>query len=647
MKVKDMVEQLNTRVVQQLIRENGWKIPAEADETAAKETLSGALLDEPSIRTTWESLTAQEKNVLLYFLFAVGHDIVTYRQMEAFAYASSPIEVYAGLTGIRRKGIVYTLRRLWGEMAYCIPYDLQAVWRSFLRNTIAGTEPEESTAPFAPLPAYFSGQRAAVVLFRLLQQHRHQGIPLTKRGFPTARVRRHWQEHIPYDEALFRPLYSETAGDYSACEHFFLDMMVALKVIEKKESDSGQVYSVQEEAVRELFRGSETSVQQKLYMHVKKTWRTLHPLYPMIWEWLERGQGPGITFQSLASEWEKLVAGQEAERGRAAWEQFREEMLPVLDVLGFLSSITDPLSGEITLGWMINPDAEEEREEGKAAKAGYVQPTFEVLLLPHAPYQVRWGLGRYGELKEQQEVWTFELTKQSVRRPEEADAIGKLLSLLSRIQGEEIAGSVADQIKQWLHQERQVELLHIALLRCPDKETADWVEREPALRGCWQERMNGTDFIVDEHKEDELQAALEKWSIKMKKANSGPPAVGRMVSEPLPAEEAADRLEEGYKVESILPVLEDVLPELKEIPAIWYKNWQRYHGSTLRALLAKAQLLSIPVRMEAGGREWEHIRVADMAITNGEHRIAIRCNDKMSHVSLEEIGRIKLELPPL
>ncbi|MED0679938.1 hypothetical protein P4S83_10210 [Aneurinibacillus thermoaerophilus] len=636
MKIRDVFEQLNTRLLWRLAEENAWPFTF-GEAEAPLDEIAAYIKDARTIEKTWQVLSREEKEVWLHFLFRVGEDIVTYRQMEEYAKAVSPIVAYAGLTGLRRRGLIYTLRRLWGEVVYLAPYDVQRAWRAWLLPRVL------SETQAISVDAEFQSVTPLVhVLFRLLQTHRHKPIALTKKKTMTMKMRRVWQAVIPYAEEWFAPLYPEACGDGAARERFFLELLAEMDLLRERESETGLEYIVHETAAARLFHGAEADVQRRVYQQVKEKLVRLGPCNPVILDWMEAKGVNTFSLNELQAAENRLLREKSQVNQSKHWQVFAENICPLLTAFGFISRTGEGM--DASMRWNMNLTANEENAVANYG-IGYVQPTFEVLLLPHASYEVRWRLGRYAELVEQQEVWVFRLTRQSVRAVKGEEENEALIRLLEQIQLE-VPDNVRVQLEQWMRSEPSVMLEQVVLVRCPDAETAQQLAALPEFAPYWRARIGEKDFIVDASQEAALREAftLREININQKSTAKEPSEAGRFPSH---ASHSIGLAENGYKIESVFPAFEDVLPELKDVPTIWYKNFQRYHHSTLRTLLMTARSLGIRLKLEINNRPIENARVLDIRAEGGAYRLTLDAEGRMENINMENVGRIKLELPAL
>ncbi|WCK53359.1 hypothetical protein PP175_18665 [Aneurinibacillus sp. Ricciae_BoGa-3] len=646
MNLKDVIEQINGRIARSILDENGFLNGDTRQEEGEDKILLQYLLNEKMVAQQAKKLTDSEKIVLAFFIFGVGHDMVTYRQLEMWS-RTAPYCIISGLTGLRRKGLVYTLRRLWGELAYIMPYDLQKIWRVYLlgdNHSDTSAEGLEATNPSVLL---------CDVLFSLLQAHRTQPVSLTKRGLPGVRLRREWCDFLTYEEEAFHMFYPAGQEDGTAIYVFFLELLKEMQLLIPGERGQEELI-VNEKASAQLFVGDASTVQARLYPTVKRMIETQHPLYPIIFEWLESHLEQWVCMEAVCKQWTQRIphvgrlldaVDEKREAVLAAGRKFTEEVVPLLAMFGFVSLVETSrgvhmkyLQSDIPRSIPLEGEAEYTGNTGY----GYVQPTFEVLLLPHAPYEVRWGTGAFSHLAERQEVWIFQLTRRSVQSfiGNHGAAVEDILLTLSGIHSGDVPENVYQQIRDWARLHQTASWEPVVWITCPNLETANQIEMDPVLSPAIRRKISGQEFLVDSAAMPLLTEAMEKWGVPLRENYSGGDQAKPVQRTPGKKEIAGT----DYKVESVFPNLADALPELKSIPSIWYKNWQKYHGSTLRSLLEAAIAIAIPVSMEYAGEKLT-VTVEEHTQHNGLPAIIAAHESRRITIPFADIGRIQLLLP--
>lgn len=582
-KIKNVLSQLNNRILEQLFKGNAW-------HNGNLEEIACSFIKR--IPNLWEKLSPEERKVLIYFLFRVPGQSIPYRQLDVLAKSHSPYAIYRGLTGLRQKGIIYTHKYQWGEMAFFIPEDVAYGFRQLHWNTYFC---HGQAIPFIKGEEEFPS--LCDVLFLILQTYRHHPISITKKGELPAKIRRFWEEMIPYPEELFVPLRCGKVEWFLT----FLKEQGLMAPYEKKEE---KLFRVQEEQVANLFQGNKGQVQRRLYEGIKRKYTESYPFFLVIFEALKNNQWKAT--------WENILQEAGIEPLGNEWEDYSQQVLPLLQAFGLVQEEGNP-------GWI--------------EKEGYVQPTFEVLLLPNASFEIRWGIGNYSRLIEQQELWTFQLDKETITLVQGPDREETLHSLLMKIQQGPLPENVVKQIHKWIEATEEVMIEKANLLRCSSKTLADRISS--ARMNGLGERINETMFLVPDSSLALLQKELNKIEIQLKENN---------VQERMPLPPKHGEMKEDLYVESVYPLLEDVLPEVKEIPSLWRKNRQKYHASTLRIFMEKASTLGLPVHMETCGKKWEGIYISCLFQEQGLDIICFTDGEKEYRVPLLEIGPIQMQI---
>lgn len=583
MNLKDVLVQLNSRVVEQLFKGLAW-------QNGNPEEIAHRFIQE--IPTLWGKLNPEERKVLVYFLFCTPGQSIPYRQMDGLAKSYTPYTIYRGLTGLRQKGITYTQRYKWGEMAFFIPEDVayffrNLIWESHaLPNSVSPIVKEQKEFPLL-----------CDILFQLLQTYRHNPISLTKKEELPTRVRHVWQELIPYSEELFLPL------NYRKVEWFFsfLEEQGLMALYEK---EGKKFFIVQEEQVAQLFQGNQGQVQKRLYEAIKRIYTHSHPFFTVIFEGIERNQWKTC--------WEQIVQHVGIEVQGSEWEEFSQQVFPLFQAFGCFQEVENL---------------------GEIKKVGFVQPTFEVLLLPGAPYEIRWALGNYARLIQQQELWGFQFDKETITQVQGGNRKEVLFTLLETIQQGTLPENVLYQITKWMEATEEVKLENVTLLRCSSKALGDRLACA-SVKGL-EERINDTLFLVESSAFSLLQKELNKMEVQLKEKSD---------EEMIPLFQKQELLEENIQVESIYPILEDVLPEVKELPSLWRKNRQKYHASTLRIFMEKAFTLGLPIHMETRNQQWEGIYIRRILQEQGVDKVCFTDGVKDYTIPLMEIGPIQMKI---
>lgn len=144
MNIKDFLIALNEDQLLKLAEQTGamaeWKarkapIDTLADPPAESlvESLASFYLSEEGCRSILNSMKDYERTLLLHLIKNVLWDSVSFREIEEKLLGElTGIEIKAAVIGLRKKGVLFSLRKLWGEILYVLPRDSAAQWHRVL-----------------------------------------------------------------------------------------------------------------------------------------------------------------------------------------------------------------------------------------------------------------------------------------------------------------------------------------------------------------------------------------------------------------------------------------------------------------------------------------------------------------------------------
>ncbi|MBP1932835.1 helicase-associated domain-containing protein [Ammoniphilus resinae] len=606
MKFSEMYEMQSSRVKVQMIGEHG--------QSAHDLTF---LLDEEYIHSFWNQLTTEEKEVIRFFLFNKWTDLLTYRELEQGVSQLSSASFRVALTKLRRKGIIFTLRRMWGELAYVMPSDLLLLFgKASLEFSLAKSK--WTCQRRIPITTSYH------ILDRLFQAVNHVRInplELTKKGtIPKKHLRKLLEiVGIPWDSAGFQcpspPIYP-----YEKQEAILLDLMARCSFLKQKD---GRIESV------DLQQWTNLSFEQQedLFCSQLLNYLDLDPTTRFLFELMK--ELPRGSVYSLNQVRKSLGSASPPS------DVLREKLFSPLGCLGIIHFMEE--DGDVFWSW-------NSRQESDQLPITYVQPDFEILVPVFAGYKTKWLVASFTELQNLGEMWRFKLTKTSVQGfLEKGNSAEDLCNLLTSISVTPVPENITVTIRQWHGEIQRIRYFDVRLVEVSDPALASQLESIPAIQDILVRKLGDLHFIVDVKKWDQFVAELEKWDLSMI-AERGFPANTEERDTPIHILKETTS-NKDYKVESIFPELEDALPGLRQIPKMWMANYQKYHHSTLRDLLQQAIQLNLEIRLE---REKQEVVLHPEALGNdhgfwileGKHK-----GFEPLRVPLEEIGRVQLVIP--
>jgi hypothetical protein len=508
-------------------------------------------------------------------------------------------ELRIGLAGLRAAGIIVTARKAWGELQHALPDDALGAWQLALYGAPDAAAADAGVELTASAPGALDDD-----VFALLAYAAKNELALTQRGTLHKRHLHALQGELTLaaSEPLQRmgPAYA-FADTYDAGTAVVLDAALRLGLL----AASGSALSVQPAPLRAWLRRPRAARDAVLRMAWTERLWPAEPLLQHAAAAAERApRGVWLALPRLAA-WLARFADAPAE---TLAELASVRWLEPLAALGWLELGRCARTGEPLL--RIPPEAGDAPEQPGRF---YVQPDFELIVPPDVPADVRWELERYAERRSSDQVHVYAVTRSSVRFACENGATAdEMAGFLEEHAMFGLPDNVRQAIGQWAGAYGKVSFARVTLLRCADADLAEQVLRHPKVAAQVVARLSDTDFIVPDASVPDLRTLLDKAGLAPRLAieTPGAPAAAesgfpRMTESEASGEEAhlpdltalaaASRgLLFGTdpllvcELETELPEQADLLPDLKEVPAMWWKDYRAYHASTRKEMIRKA-----------------------------------------------------------
>jgi len=290
-----------------------------------------------------------------------------------------------------------------------------------------------------------------------------------------------------------------------------------------------------------------------------------------------------------------------------------------------------------------------------------VQPDGEILVPPEIGLRTRWTLSEISEKETADAVFVYRLSKRACENAYQSGyTLQTVVRFLERESRKPLPEPVSGALEDWFSALGRTSLAEVTLLRTESVDIADAIQRDPELRVHLVERVGDKDFIIDGSSYKRINGLLRKAGYPP--TESKRTAVSENNSEKPSDDEHAGWIRKlnvvsVFEPDRTLPGTEDLFPGLDGIPAAWVTRPRKYHPSTSkeivrRAIEWKAQLrlehegksrLFIPTEMSDEGPRWTvKGRWRSMSGDGG----ALLENAK-AIVSAEEIAEIMIALPQI
>lgn len=645
-------ERLQTFLTHQSFEDDGDFV----EEETLRGFLVGLLTNETALQVMYNKLSTYEKTVLNYFVFHVGQDILTFREIESGDRNGIGLTAFRlGLTGLRQKGLVYTLRRQWGEVAYVLPSEIgTSVYASIMAEKGYENYVEQSVVDNADEIIKQSVLEPSPVLTDLYfmldswRQHKALTLPLTRKGSVHKRYIRQWEELIVNRNQAFDwlKISFQHRDTYTKQVAIYLDFITRQQLIEWYE-DSIRL-NIQK--VTEWMQQSRNEMMKQFLMY---WFKNMHASSL----WVSRY----IQDMSIVLEEESGKIGTEPSgsgNGSFKWhyslafvEVWEDEysLPPVDDIYRQLEGeVFQPLVAlgcievaETTVGekvWRFRTFEEQNVQ-------GWLQPNHELFVPEIVPFKDVWRLTQCFQLKQWEQMLVFQLDVQRVQTfIEEGHSMNEWVQYVQTVSAVPLPESFIEQMKKHQSDQQRIFASDVTLLELQDVELANAMQQWHELKQLNVQRLTSQLIAVPLAQKEVLLKAIQKKGFSIQEQQS----VSNDNQQPSHKEVKQtvisyrqDKLANA-KVENVYPELSDAIPAWEKVPSMWKKQFISYHEQTKRDIVKQAIENELLLKVENCSGEVIQVKPIDSYVQNGDW-LCIDQHNKQYHLS--EWNRIQLLFP--
>lgn len=600
----------------------------------AGQSLGACMTDPMVLKEVLHDLTESERVTLDGIMRTFGVRAFTYDENErAIELSLAGSERQLAFLRLRQKGILYTMKKLWGERVHYIPREMFAAWQQtlYFKGGLQGQE--EKPTQLRPMTPGLSG-----AMFRLLRLIGTEGWAVTQKGLLQKKQVQRAAAVLPIQNIDFEGLETRYAHAevYPPAFAFAMDTALRLELLQLN-IDRCRLH---EEAVQRWLSLSNSEREQQLM----EKWYELHLSEAV---WLQHAAlslnmlAPGgwVSLKAWTEQLGKLKLSDMPGDLTMAAQELEARLLVPLYACGWIQ-LGDNGDGELLFSIVQQEDAIDEI---------FVQEDFEIIVPPVVSLQLRWELEPFCETLSMDEVAHYRLTKDKVL--EALDQGGDVRRCLHWLEAASAIG-LPDPVRQALHEWAatygKVSLSEVRLLQCNDEATADELSAHEELQPYLLERLGPLAFVVSSSGEAILVRKLQHMGLKPREdrrtrskredlqesaeAASGQGIVYPSVSLP------------DYEPDYMPPAVDALYPEITQVPQMWLKELRPYHESTRKQLIRKAIEYKAYLRIL---RQGEETKLAPLRLEEGREKWCLLGAERGGEIRLnpEDWEEMQLILP--
>lgn len=608
-------------------------------EAELREYIFTVLTSPDKVGEIIKGLTPYERAVLDHFIYYTGQDLLTYRQIEQKVNGIKPHLFRIGLTGLRRKGMIYTIRRQWGEVAYVFPRNVEEAIYSSLTG-------EEMKVDFCLEEVQKTSAEKTTILediYWLLDEFRtypkHE-ISLTQKGMIQKKYIRAWKEKWPDRD----PFLENCSLAFDHRETYTPQVVLVLDFL----THVGLLHWFEGSIQLELKKAEEWMKKSRKEMMIAflEYWLLVYvPSSPWLTRYLKDmyallgGQASHTNLEQKKT-WIYLLALVENWEGNYTLPAIKqvqmnlmEEVLVPLDGLGFIEC---GLSATKENVWRWH-------EQEECADEIWLQPTLEVFCPRVVPYSFLWQLTRYLSFQSWEPMLILSISPAKVQGTMSGgELLREWLKWLESKSPNPIPHSFEEQLLQLQNKQERILISDMTVIEIEDNDLAKAFLQWPEIQKLSVKQIQDTLFLLplsDKEKVTEFvkkrgihltQSALEKEESKrgkdvylIKKRN-----LSKVMT----------------NVENVIPDLMDAFPSWQRLPEMWKKQFHGYHDKTKREIVEQAIHHHFMLKIEdTAGRI--HIIVPERCELDAGHWVCY-ARDHRKYV-LTQMNRMQLLLPEI
>jgi hypothetical protein len=537
----------------------------------------------------------------------------------------SGAECLMGLSELEEAGILFSVRKVWGESLCFIPVDSFAIWQQTLFPCTSEPLPPSDRQGLLDgkiRTAYRPLGRQLLSAFAALAKN---GMELTVKGILHKKTVDKLLQAVELDEQWL----SQFGLNWTLRDHYPLKAAFILEA----GFAFGLLYA-DEGTLKwdEAVLGS--------WLNLKEETRERQLLEWCLKMFLPAGTGSSHVAAALVG----MQAGQ--------WYsvQHMEQWLNNAQIRAFMASdlnsgakIPDWYSLFHSFGWLELVDYENSGEQGTLfrwkpfAALGalsdnlilgvrhfiIVQPNGEVIAQPDCPFSIRWELELMAEQVSDEQVSIYRINAASLARSLEFGRTRASIKsfLVEAAGGEPLPSTIAVLLDEWTSRACRTEFAEVVLLRCDNEQMATFIKNDLTIAPLLLQQLGQTDFIVAKSQINDIRSCLQKAGYPPRKgvqtadsaAERSFPFVAWDETKDDRSEILAERSSSQQTTSSFIyeafPLhhfeltnyaskeMSQVLPKWERVPAMWTKQLRTYHHSTRRELIEQALEWQTPVQL--------------------------------------------------
>lgn len=246
--------------------------------------------------------------------------------------------------------------------------------------------------------------------------------------------------------------------------------------------------------------------------------------------------------------------------------------------------------------------------EPKEAVSLYIQPDGEIFVPPDMGLRHRWKLEEITERITADALFIYRLTRAACVKAYDAGyTLQSVIAFLEESSAMPLPEPVSRALQDWFAPLGKVSFAEVMLLRVQSTENAEALMKDNEIAKQLLERVGDRDFIIDAAAYTNLRARLIKLGFPPKERNTQRSLAGSDANIASPESEEQgwvyrQHLLSMYEADRTLPNKDELFPGMSKIPMTWVSQPRAYHASTRKELIQRAIDWQVSIQFQQNGQ---------------------------------------------
>ncbi|WP_256761530.1 helicase-associated domain-containing protein [Cohnella sp. WQ 127256] len=511
--------------------------------------------------------------------------------------AMTGAEIRISVAQLRRSGILFAVRKAWGDQLLYIPTDNVPLWQHLLVPVKgdALTDLVSREITFKPTPYRLPLSLELLSAWQAIHRQPFSWTTKGKGAIPRSSITRIAEEmRLTSEElsclSLDYPFHEQLPSPVALA----IDVGLCCKVLQKV----GNEIRISDSELNNWISQSPMEADIRLHELVMDRYGAIQPVLHLT---------ASVIFSLRTMEWyeeDQLQITSNQEESINKW-------LGLLEAFGWVERgiCRNKAVFRKKIGLIGAQDVLLNLSDTIGLPAIFVQPDGEILVPPETGLRQRWVLNEIADRVTADAIFIYRMSPNACSRAFNRGYTNSFVVDFLQVESQyTLPGQVVQALEDWFKPLGKIYFAEVMLLRTDNKDVAEILKQDSEMAEKLIEQVGDRDFIIDAASYPKLRTRLQKIGL--------PPLdrtqEGSINDDNVEASHDEDGEEESgwvyrrhtlsmFESDRTLPDANELFPGVSDIPATWITTPRTYHSSTRKELILRAIAWQASIRMDHNG----------------------------------------------